>query len=150
MFCSKWRGSVSACLQCAGTEQLTKAEIAKEIKHSEFVRKKFESALEKAAANKEVGFLELYDIASDPESTVEYQEVANDALTELLYTNTELWIKVFSKTKNFKFYFGVLPQAIPEEKYNEIVLLKLNKIIEDPEEKRLAIYMTKRINGEVK
>lgn len=139
---------VISCKKDASNELSIKSNM-EDIKRSEFAEETFSNALIKARNNEEDGFLKLYEISQKPDKyTVEYQEGANDALTELLYTKTELWIKVFSKTAEFKFYFGVLPAGVSENKYDETVLINLNKIKGNKDENRLAMAIKEKLRGD--
>lgn len=117
------------------------------IKKREVSGKAFLNALNDAQDNNRGGFLALYEISKKPDIyTVEYQEAANDALTELLYTKTELWVKAFASIQDFKFSFGVLPQEISEAEYNVIVLNKLNKIPHPgKDEEKMIVYIKSRL-----
>lgn len=117
-------------------------------RESEAEAKAVGSAFEKAQKNEKDGFLELYEIGNNADNryAVEYQEVANDALTELLCTKTVLWIQIFSRVNGFKFYFGVLPQNISEEKYNETVLTHLNNQHWNKEEEVLVKTIKAKLN----
>ncbi len=107
----------------------------------------FLSALNDARADKRAGFLALYDISKDPDTyTVEYQEAANDVLTELLYTKTEEWIKAFASISDFQFSFGVLPLEVSEAEYDSVVITKLNKIKPNNEgERKLIKYIQSKL-----
>ncbi|MCM2268201.1 MAG: hypothetical protein NDI60_10565 [Elusimicrobiales bacterium] len=106
----------------------------------------FSGALRDATAKKGAGFLKLYEISKNPDTyTVEYQEAANDALTELLYTDTELWINTFSDIDNFSFSFGVLPENVTEKQYDDAIRSKLARIKPNAKEKIVIRYVLDRI-----
>ncbi len=77
---------------------------------------------------------------------MEYQEAANDVLTELLYTKTEEWIKAFASISDFQFSFGVLPLEVSEAEYDSVVITKLNKIKPNNEgERKLIKYIQSKL-----
>lgn len=102
----------------------------------------FSNALKDATAKKGAGFLKLYEISKNPDIyTVEYQEAANDALTELLYTDTELWINTFADIDSFSFSFGVLPENVTEKQYDDAIRSKLQRIKPNVREKIIIKYV---------
>lgn len=148
--CIKSAACLSAILLAACTQQSpSEIDVARRIASTEKREtsgKAFLKALNDAQADKREGFLALYDISKNPDIyTVEYQEAANDALTELLYTKTEAWVKAFASVSDFKFSFGVLPEEIPEAEYNAVVLTKLNKIQPNEDERKLIAYMKSKL-----
>ncbi len=97
-------------------------------------------AVKKSNNNEKEGFLDLYRIGIniDNKYSVEYQESANDALTELLLTKTELWVRTFSEVKDFKFNLGVLPQNISDGEYRKTIMRKLMETRWNKDEARCA------------
>jgi len=137
---------IVACERKNSTEVREKIKL--ETEQSEAAAKALGEAIEKANNNRADGFLGLYAISRDPDTyTVEYQEGANDALTELLCTKTELWIKTFAKVDGFEFDFGVLPQNIEESKYDELVRKNLASTPWTRDEQRLVNDVNTKLPG---
>jgi hypothetical protein len=124
-----------------------------EIEKSKAAAAAIEMATKLTDKNDPSGFLKLYEIAKDDDMyTVEYSEVAAQELVLLLYSKTEIWIKVFSKIDQKEFFdylnhgglpMTVLPNGVASEKDFAIVILEnFRKIKAQGTEAALINYLT--------
>jgi len=116
----------------------------------ERMKKEYDLALSQAQNNDATGLLKLYQIASEGQSA-EMSEIARDKLAQFLYSNSELWVRTFSRTdldkfKNYLRKGGLavldLPKGVAsEEQYKEEILKKLKKIKGEEKEKELIQFI---------
>jgi hypothetical protein len=121
-----------------------------DVKRANFAATAYAAAEKQADNNDPSGYLKLYEIARDDDDiyTTEYSEVAEEKLFLLLYSNTELWVKIFSKVdlEKFKdFVKGIevtqLPKGVSEEQFKETIFNNLGKIKGDKKEIELIDYI---------
>lgn len=139
----------AACDVCFAEAGINDAR-QKEIEHAEASSRAYAAAVKLAENYDPAGFLKLYEIATDDTRfTEEYSEIAYDELSLLLYSNTELWIKTFSRLdqKNFrKLFNGVNDSQFSEgdsseKQFVEGIVENLKAIKGDQKEMELVDYV---------
>jgi hypothetical protein len=122
------------------------------MKQAEFASKTYDAAVIKADNNDPAGYLTLYEMARNDSDIypTDWQEVANEKLDLLLYSNTALWVRTFSKVDMEKFKdfvgpgFGVsqYPEGIfSEEQFQNTIIANLEKIRGDKKEMELVDHI---------
>lgn len=121
------------------------------LKMAEFAGKMYTSAAKQADNNEPAGYLKLYEMATDDNDIypTDWQEVAHEKVILLLYSNTELWVKTFSKVDSRKFkdrVKGIGVSQYPEgvssdEQFMETIFHNLGKIRGNEKEMELVDYI---------
>ena len=123
------------------------------MKQAELVVKEYNAAAIQAFHNNPAGYLKIYEIARNDNNIYpdEYSSVAREDLFGLLYSNTELWIRTFSKIdlEKFKAFVksnGIDVSSLPEgvstdEQFKERIFHNLEIIKGDKREMELVDYI---------